>query len=78
MENELKTVIVEQKPSFPTKLVKDVYELICMNPKIKYSQMEDNLGVSESSIQRAIGWLKDNGYINRGHSKVKGVWQIEE
>lgn len=76
-ENDSKTVIIEQKPSFPTALIKNVYELICINPKIKYSQMEDNLGVSESTIQRAVAWLKENGYINSEHSKVKGVWQIK-
>ena len=52
------------------------YELLKQNPKIKYSQMEDNLGVDESSIWRSISWLKENGYINPEHSKVKGVWQL--
>ena len=49
-----------------------------MNPKIKYSQLEENLGIGESSIHRAIGWLKENGYINSERSKNKGVWQIEK
>lgn len=77
MENDIKTVIQIQKPSFPTDLIRNVYQAICMNPKIKYSQLEDNLGVAESTVQRAIGWLKENGYINAERSKVKGVWQIE-
>ena len=77
-ENESKTVISEKKPSFQTTLIKNVYEAICLNPKIKYSQLEENLGVAESTIQRAIGWLKENGYINSERSKVKGVWQIEK
>ena len=47
-----------------------------MNPKVKYSQMEDNLGVTERTIARAVDWLKENGYINPEHSKVKGVWQL--
>ena len=68
----------EQKPPFPTILYKNVYDAICMNPKIKYSQIEENLGIGESSIHRAIGWLKENGYINSERSKVKGVWQIEK
>ena len=67
-----------QKPPFPTILYKNVYDAICMNPKIKYSQIEENLGIRESSIHRAIGWLKENGYINSERSKVKGVWQIEK
>ena len=76
--NESETVISEKKPSFQTTLIKNVYEAICLNPKIKYSQLEENLGVAESTIQRAIGWLKENGYINSERSKVKGVWQIEK
>ena len=68
----------EQKPPFPTILYKNVYDAICMNPKIKYSQIEENLGIGESSIHRAIGWLKENGYINSERSKIKGVWQIEK
>ena len=59
-------------------LYKNVYDAICLNPKIKYSQLEDNLGIGTSSIHRAIGWLKENGYINAERSKVKGVWQIEK
>ena len=76
-ENESKTFKDNQKPSFPTILYKNVYDAICLNPKIKYSQLADNLGVAESSIHRAVYWLKENGYINAERSKVKGVWQIE-
>ena len=75
-ENELKTFKENQKPSFPTILYKNVYDAICLNPKIKYSQLVDNLGVAESSIHRAVNWLKENGYINAERSKIKGVWQI--
>ena len=57
-------------------MVKNVYELIRLNPKIKYSQMADNLGVDESSIWRSVAWLKDYGYINPEHSKIKGEWQL--
>lgn len=75
-ENDTKTLTNEGKPNFPSLMVKNVYELLKQNPKIKYSQMEDNLGVDESSIWRSISWLKENGYINPEHSKVKGVWQL--
>lgn len=64
------------KPDFPTLLIKNVYELLKMNRKIKYSQMEDNLGVDENTIWRAVAWLKENGYINPEHSKIKGEWQL--
>ena len=61
---------------FPSLLVKNVYELIRFNRKIKYTEMEDNLGVTERTIARAIDVLKEMGYINKEHSKVKGVWQL--
>ena len=60
-ENESKTFKDNQKPSFPTILYKNVYDAICLNPKIKYSQLADNLEVAESSIHRAVYWLKENG-----------------
>ena len=87
-ENEKKTDIEAEKltsetdiagqdrPAFPTQVIKNVYNLIKMNPKVKYSQMEDNLGVTERTIARAVDWLKENGYINPEHSKVKGEWQL--
>lgn len=75
-ENESKTVTETERPSFPNLMVQNVYEAIKMNRKAKYSQLEDNLGVSESTILRAISWLKENGYINPERSKVKGEWQL--
>ena len=86
MENGQKltseTDIDEQKLTsrieIPTLGIKNVYELIKQNRKIKYSQMEDNLGVTERTIARAIDWLKENGYINPERSKIKGEWQLIE
>ena len=79
-ENESKTDIdgpkLTSKTDFPTLLIKNVYDLLKMNRKIKYSQMEDNLGVTERTIARAIEWLKENGYINPERSKIKGEWQL--
>lgn len=76
----LKTDMSDEKltsrPEFPTLLTKNIYNLIKLNPKIKYSQMEDNLGVTERTIARSIDWLKENGYINKEHSKIKGEWQL--
>ena len=75
-ENEQKTVKNDGKYDFPNLLVKNVYQVIKINRKVKYSQLEDNLGVSESTILRAITWLKENGYINPERSKIKGEWQL--
>lgn len=61
---------------FPSILVRNVYEAIRQNRKAKYSWLQDNLGVSESSIVRAINDLKELGYISKEHSKVKGEWQL--
>ena len=65
-----------QKCPFPTLTVKNVFELIRQNPTIKYVQIAENLGIDDNTVQRSIAWLKDNGYINKEHSKVKGVWQL--
>ena len=61
---------------FPTMLTWNVYNAIKQNRKAKYSWLQDNLGVSESSIIRAINDLKELGYINKEHSKIKGEWQL--
>ncbi|MBE6255406.1 MAG: helix-turn-helix domain-containing protein [Prevotella sp.] len=61
---------------FPTMLTWNVYHAIKLNRKAKYSWLADNLGVSERTIQRAIDDLKELGYINKEHSKVKGEWQL--
>ena len=61
---------------FPTMIVKNVYEAIQMKRDAKYSWLQDNLGVSESTILRAINDLKELGYISKEHSKIKGKWQL--
>ena len=63
-------------PVFPSKIVEDVFKALKLNPKAKYSWLVDNLGVSESTVLRAINDLKELGYINPEHSKVKGVWRL--
>ena len=75
-ENEIKTVKNDGKSPFPTIAYKAVYDALIENPKAKYEQLEIYLGLSESSIQRAIKWMKENGYIDAEHSKVIGIWQI--
>lgn len=61
---------------FPTMLTWNVYQAIKQNRKAKYSWIQDNLGVSEATIKRAINDLKELGYINKEHSKIKGEWQL--
>ncbi len=73
-----KTFKNEGKNDFPSSLVKNVYESIKFNPKVKYADLQDNLGIGETSIIKAIRWLKANGYITPQRSKIKGVWQLIE
>ena len=61
---------------FPTMVTWNVYQAIKLNRKAKYSWLQDNLGVSESTILRAINDLKKLRYIDPEHSKVKGEWQL--
>ncbi len=61
---------------FPSDIVRNVYRAIRLNPKVQYSNLQDNLGISIATIKRAIGDLKALGYINTKPSKVKGVWQL--
>lgn len=75
-KTDIKNQKLTSRPEFPTILVRNVYELLKMNRMIKYAQMEDNLGVTERTIARAIEWLKENGYINPDKSKIKGEWQL--
>lgn len=75
-ENETKSASNGGKVPIPIQSFKNVYEAIKFNRKIKYSQLEDNLGIGETTIRRAIAWLKENGYINTEHSKIKGEWQL--
>ena len=61
---------------FPTPIVEEIYKAIKQNRKAKYSWLQDNLGVSEATIKRAISDLKELGFINKEHSKIKGEWQL--
>ena len=85
-ENRAKTAFSNKKPSkkpsnlkvsdFPSQIVEDVFKALKQNRKAKYSWIQDNLGVRESTVLRAINDLKKMGYINSEHSKVKGEWQL--
>ena len=61
---------------FPTPIVEEIYKAIKLNRKAKYSWLQDNLGVSEATIICAISDLKELGFINKEHSKIKGEWQL--
>lgn len=75
-ENNMETAKNGGKVPIPIMSFKNVYDAIKLNRKMKYSQLEDDLGLGESTIRRAISWLKENGYINPEHPKIKGEWQL--
>jgi len=59
-----------------TDLHKSIYQAVCMKPSIKYTEIADNLGVSESTITRAIRELKARGYIARQGARKSGEWIV--
>ena len=78
-EGELNKEVVVAKFATTTQhgaIVEEVYKAIKQNRKAKYSWLQDNLGVSEATIKRAISDLKELRYINKEHSKIKGEWQL--
>jgi len=72
-ENEGKR---SEKCPFATQTIENVYHLIKSNRRIKYAQMEENLGIDDNTVQRSIAWLKQHGYLPKVHAKVKGEWQL--
>ena len=68
--------VIAQKPAFRNITIQRVYELICHDPSIKQAQMATILGVDDSTIERATAWLRNNGYLNKERSKLKGRWQL--
>lgn len=48
------------------------------NPNITQSQLVNILGVSLTTVENNIKFLKDNGYIERVGSNKSGYWQIIE
>lgn len=75
-ENETKTAKNGGKLHFPSITFQLIYDAIVANPEIKYEQLEVSLNVGETTIRRAVKWMKENGYIDAEHSKVNGIWQI--
>ena len=75
-ENESKTAKNGGKVPFPSASFQLIYYAISSNPRIKYEELESTLNLGETTIRRAVKWMKENGYIDSAHSKIKGVWQI--
>lgn len=54
----------------------DVLGLIKANPQITREQIANQLNVSESTINRAVKELKDNGFIGEKEVAKTGSWKI--
>ena len=72
-ENEEKS---PQKSPFATQTIENIYGLIKQNRRIKYVDIQHNLGIDDNTVMRSIQWLKQNGYLPKVHAKVKGEWQL--
>lgn len=66
----------EKKELLRSPIAKGIISAIQANPKIKQSQLADNLGVSESTIFRLIKRMKALGIVERGNGKRNGVWEV--
>ena len=53
-----------------------VFEIIQQNPDLTVALIASQLGVSESTVRRAIRKLRSNGFIQREGSNKKGTWII--
>ena len=53
-----------------------VFEMIQQNPNLTEALIASQLGVSESTVRRAIRKLRSNGFIQREGSNKKGTWII--
>lgn len=57
---------------------KKILSEIRNNPNITFIQLANILGISTTAIEKNVGYLKDNGYIERiGSSKV-GYWIVKD
>lgn len=58
-------------------IVKKILECLKLKPTMKYTQLADNLGVSEATIYRRIKQMKELGILQRNKSKKRGSWEVK-
>lgn len=58
-------------------IVKGIINAMKINPKVKRSQLADNLAVSEATIARYIKQMKECGIIYRNNERGKGQWILD-
>ena len=66
---------VNEKVELKSK-TQEILNLIKVNPQITREQIANQLNVSESTINRAIKELKDNGFIGEKEVAKTGSWKI--
>ncbi len=66
---------VNEKVELKSK-TQEILNLIKVNPQTTREQIANQLNVSESTINRAIKELKDNGFIGEKDVAKTGSWKI--
>ena len=51
-------------------------KVLKVNPKLTYTELADNIGVSESTIWRMVRELKADGYLKIERGNKHGNWII--
>ena len=55
---------------------RNIMKVLKVNPKLTYTELADNIGVSESTIWRMVRELKADGYLKRERGNKHGNWII--
>lgn len=64
----------ERLLTMPT--VQEIIKVLQTNPKISYSQLADNIGISQSTIYRLMKRMKALNIVQRDNERGKGTWQV--
>lgn len=64
----------ERLLAMPT--VHEIINLLQTNPKISYSQLADNIGISQSTIYRLMKRMKALNIVMRDNERGKGTWLV--
>ena len=55
---------------------RNILNILKMHPQLTYTELADNIGVSDSTIWRLISQLKADGYLKRERGNKSGFWII--
>ena len=55
---------------------RNILNILKTHPQLTYTELADNIGVSDSTIWRLISQLKADGYLKRERGNKSGFWII--